>query len=313
MKIATKLFSLSLLCLLLVFTSCDRNRRKNKLDEKTIQFNKDVNTLKSESDQIDSDINSALNDIPSIGGRIDGIASSPLCGCTIDSSQIADKIIYFNFDGITPCFSPSRTRAGKIKVQLTTGNKWSEAGSVLTITYINYKVTRLSDNKSVMLNGTKTLQNVNGNNWLGFLLGNSEFLYRERAFNLQVTFDDNSQATWNTAKLTTWKYTPSETKITFSAKGDTTLNGLSNVDSWGVNRFNYNFTINFNSPWVSNTYCGLWRPVSGEVVYKIVDNDFMLTLGVNQNGEPSTLACAYGYKVTWTNSSGNIVSAVFSY
>jgi hypothetical protein len=221
--------------------------------------------------------------------------------------------VYFNFDGVTPCFSPSRTRSGKIKVQLTSGNKWADVNAVLTITYIDFKVTRLSDNVSVKLNGVKTLQNVNGNNWLGFLLGTSHFLYRERSNNIQVTFDDNSQSVWNTAKLTTWKYSPSDTKITFTADGDTSMNGLTKVDSWGVNRYNYNFTIHFNSPWTSNTYCGLWRPISGEVVYKIVDNDFKLTLGVNQNGDPSTLACAYGYKVTWTNSNGNVVSAVFSY
>ncbi len=295
------------------FTSCNRERNSNKLDDETQQFNKDVNSIKTESDQIDNDINNALNDIPTMGGRIDGIASSPLCGCTIDSSELSNKIVYFNFDGVTPCFSPSRTRGGKIKVQLTNGNKWADINAVLTITYIDFKVTRLSDNVSVKLNGVKTLQNVNGNNWLGFLLGTSQFLYRERAYNIQVTFDDNSQATWNTAKLTTWKYTPTGTKITFTADGDTTMNGLTNVDSWGINRYNYNFTINFNTPWVSDTYCGLWRPTSGEVEYKIVDNDFKLTLGVNQSGEPSTLACAYGYKVTWTNSSGNVVSAVFSY
>ncbi len=297
----------------LFFTACIPGKKDNKLDEKTQQFNKDANMVKAEGDQIDNDINNALNDIPSMGGRKDGIESSPLCGCTIDSSQLANKILFFNFDGITPCFSPSRTRSGQIKVQLTSGNKWADAGAVLTITFINYKITRLSDNKSVMFNGVKTLKNINGNDWLGFLLGNTIFKYKERAYNVLLTFEDNAQATWSIARISTWKYAPAETKITFTAEGDTTMNGLDKVDSWGVNRYNYNFTINYNNPWISNTYCGLWRPTSGEVVYKIVDNDFKLTLGVNQNGDPSTLTCAYGYKVVWTNSSGNMVSAVFSY
>ena len=99
----------------LFFTACIPGKKDNKLDEKTQQFNKDANMVKAEGDQIDNDINNALNDIPSMGGRKDGIESSPLCGCTIDSSQLANKILFFNFDGITPCFSPSRTRSGDRK------------------------------------------------------------------------------------------------------------------------------------------------------------------------------------------------------
>src|SRR5207245_1590336 len=97
--------------------------------------------------------------------------SSPLCGVTIDAHDSASHILYYNFDGVTPCFSPSRTRAGQIKVQLTSGSHWGDVGAVLTLTYNSFKVTRLSDNKSIMFNGTKTLKNINGNNWIGFLLG----------------------------------------------------------------------------------------------------------------------------------------------
>lgn len=122
------------------------------------------------------------------------LVSSPLCGVTIDSSQLSQKILFFNFDGITPCFSPSRTRSGQIKVQLTTGTNWHLAGSVLTITYNNFKITRLSDNKTITFNGVKTLTNVNGHNWLTFLAGTSSFKYQSRAFNVNVAYDDGSTA-----------------------------------------------------------------------------------------------------------------------
>ncbi len=233
---------------------------------------------------------------------------------TIDSSQLAQKILFFNFDGVTPCFSPSRTRSGQIKVQLTTGNLWSDANSILTLTYTDFKITRMSDNKSIMFNGVKTLKNINGNDWFAFLLGTKTLKYQARAFHVNVTFGTGETAVWNSARVTEWTYTPATANLTFSSRGDTAMSGFTNVDSWGENRYGSLFTTYYLAPWVSNTYCGLWRPVSGELVNHI-DNtgDFRLLLGVDQSGNPSTLNCAYGFKVSWTNSNGKTFSQVLSY
>lgn len=308
-----------------MLSACKKNNdsetEQAQLDAKVSQFNSDANNYKSESDQADNDINSSLSDIPAFGRVAQGAAvlSSPLCGVVIDSSQIANKILFYNFDGVTPCFSPSRTRSGQIKVQLTSGVHWSDVGSVLTLTYTNFKVTRLSDNKSITFNGVKTLKNINGNNWIGFLLSTSTLKYQERALNIAVTFDNNLSATWNSARTTEWNYVQASTNpnipyahILFTAKGDTTLNGFNNVDSWGVNRFGENFTTYYNSPIVSNTYCGLWRFNSGELVHHLNNADFTLSLGLDQNGNPTPYACAYGYRVSWTvNGTSN--SVILSY
>lgn len=278
------------------------------LDGETQQFNDDANKYKNESDEISDAINGYIKDVPAFG-RVAGVSSTPICGVTVDSSQLAQKILFFNFDGVTPCSSPSRTRAGQIKVQLTTGAHWSDPGAVLTETFINYKVTRLSDNKSITINGVKKITNVNGNNWLGFLLGTNTLKYKERAFNVQVKFDNAQTATWNSAHIAEYSYAPTTQITSFRCLGDTSLNGLSNVSAWGVNRFSQNFTTNYNSAWVSNSYCGFWRPISGELVHHLPSADFTLTLGVDQNGNASTLNCAYGYKVTWSsgNNTGNVV------
>ena len=132
------------------------------------------------------------------------IATTP-CGFTIDSSQLSSKILYLNFDGVTYCGSPSHLRSGQIKVQLTTGNHWAEAGAVLTISYINFKVTYYTNNQphTVNFNGVKTLENVNGYDWLGWLAGTATIKYRERALNIQAEFDNTSHAVWNSARITT--------------------------------------------------------------------------------------------------------------
>ncbi len=309
-----KLASLLLISLMIagVFTSCKKDNKKDALDPQVEQFNTDANNYKAESDRADQDINGALGDIPSFG-RAEETYSSPMCGVTIDSSQIAQHILFFNFDGVTPCFSPSCTRSGVIKVELISGNLWSDVGAVLKLTYINYKIVRLSDNKSIMFNGLKTLKNLNGNNWLTFLLGSSTLKYRESAFNIHVKFDAGDSATWNSARTTEWAYSLADSKVTFTANGDTTLNGFATVDSWGKNRYAMDFTTYYNTAIVSNSYCGLWRPNSGKLVHHLSVGDFTLTLGVDQQGNATTLACAYGYKVSWTGSSGTTSTVILSY
>ncbi|MBK8846724.1 MAG: hypothetical protein IPO27_09370 [Bacteroidetes bacterium] len=304
--------SMLALCFAATFTACKKEKDDElQLDAQTEQHNKDANYYRGEADQADNDINNTLRDIPAFG-KTAGLQSDPLCGCTVDSSQLSQKTLFFNFDGVTPCFSPSRTRSGQIKVQLISGNFWSDVNAVISIQFINYKVTRLSDNKSVKFNAFKTLQNVNGNDWLGFLLGSKALKYRERAFNINVDFDNGQTAIWNSARTTEWTYSAATQRISFKANGDTIVNGHSNTDSWGSNRFGTGFVINYNSPWSSNTYCGLWRPVSGEAVNHINNNQYKLTLGVDQQGNPSTLNCAYGYKISWVVD-GKTGSKVISY
>jgi hypothetical protein len=319
MKKIALYFSLALLASALVF-SCKKKEENVELDEKVKQFNEDANEIKSESDNINNDINSSINNT-SIGGRTSASYSSELCGVTIDSSQIANKILFYNFDGITPCFSPSRTRSGQIKVELINGNSWKNVGAVLKITYINFKVTKLSNNNAITFNGSKTLKNVNGINWLTFLLSSSNFKFQERALNIQVAFSDGTQATWNSARITTWDYIQANATpnipygyVKFTSNGDTSLNSSQNVDSWGVNRNSQPFKTYYDAPWISNSYCGFWRPTSGSVKHVVGGaNNLAIELGVDQGGNPSTLPCAYGFKISWTPFGGTQQVHTLSY
>lgn len=294
---------------------------KNILDAQIEQFNEDSNTYKSELDQVDNDINDALADIDGFGKTDfhDEIFSSPLCGVTIDCTDVSQGILYFNFDGVTPCFSPSRTRDGQIKVELVNGNSWSDAGAVIKQTFTDFKVTRLSNSRSIEFDGVKTLTNVDGHNWLQFLLGNQDYSYESRSNDIQVSFDNGASAEWNHARSITWSYVPAGTDpnvsygyIGFTATGDTTINGVSGMDSWGINRFGQDFITYYNQPLVSNTYCGLWRFNSGQLVHEVNGDDYTLTLGVDQQGNPTANTCAYGFEVSW-NTGNNSNSAVFSY
>ena len=301
------------------FQSCKKEDKdeQEQLNSEFKQFNDDSNDYKNESDQVNDDVNNSVG--ASSLGRLAGVQSSPLCGVTIDSSQIAQKILFYNFDGVTSCFSPSRTRSGTIKVQLTTGNNWSDQGSVLTLTYINFKVTRQSDNKWIKFNGVSTLNNINGHDWIGFALGTSSITYESRAFNVQVEYNNGQTAVWNHARQSAISFeangAPNGTNIFyFNCNGDTSLSGYSAVDSWGTNRFGQPFTTYYNNDWDSDSYCGFWRPTSGQLTHVVNNSTFVLTLGVDPSGTPITNPdlCAYGFKVGWTVN-GNTQVAVFSY
>ena len=294
---------------------------KNLLDSKIEQHNQDSNTYKSELDQVDNDINDALADIDGFGKTDyhDEIFSSPLCGVTIDCTDVAQGILYFNFDGTTPCFSPSRTRAGQIKVELINGNAWADAGAVIKQTFTDFRVTHLASGRSIEFDGHKTLKNLDGHDWWQFLLGQTTFAYESRSTDMMVSFDNGATANWNHARTITWSYHPANTvpgipyaHIGFEASGDTSLNGTSGIDSWGTNRFGSDFITYYNQPLLSNTYCGLWRFNSGELVHEVDGDDYTLTLGVDQNGNAATGTCAYGFEVSW-NVGNNSNSQVFSY
>src|SRR5690242_1207144 len=83
------------------FSACKKDKdpepEKAQLDGNVSQFNSDANNYKAESDQADNDINSSLADIPGFGRLSSNAAvlTSPLCGVTIDSSQIANKILFY--------------------------------------------------------------------------------------------------------------------------------------------------------------------------------------------------------------------------
>lgn len=311
MKIRQIIFSLLILASL---TACKKDKTEGptetKADANSLKLAEDNNDFKAEGDQANTEVTDALSNFGTINGRT---AVKVVCGCSIDS--IGFRTIRLSYDGITPCGSPSRTRAGKITAQLIQGNRWFNQGAVLKITFDQYTVTRLRDNVSWTFIGDKYLTNVNGTNWLRFVGQLDSLLYRERATNMMILHSGGATTIYNIARTTTWKYVkqPNREYIQFAALGDTSINDLPNVDTWGTSRFNKSFTNHYTSRWVSDTYCGLWRPRSGEIQHRSDGNQVNLTLGVNQQGNPSTLDCAYGWKLGWNLANGNSGSKVFSY
>jgi len=304
---------------LATFSSCKKKEETNP-DVPAAQSlqTEDNSDVKNEADQVNTDINSALENFPSLrGGRIgadSGTGVKQICGCSI-TSDLANRKITLNFDGTTPCGSPSRSRGGRIEVQLIRGARWSDANAQLKVTMTDYKVTRLETRKSVTFNGVKTLTNVRGWNWLGYLAGTDSIVYRERGRDIQAVFSNGGTHVFSLCRSTSARLRDRAglKRLYIRASGDTAIGNDANIDTYGTNRNGQAFTGQLTTPWSSNEYCGLWRPTQGQMVYKAAGNSLTLTAGVNESGDIDTRECAYGYKVAWQLSTGTSGSVVKSY
>ncbi len=279
---------------------------KKAADEQSVKQTEDNNFMKGESDQANTDVQDALENFSTIGGRVD--ADKVVCGCTIDS--VAPKYIRLTYDGVTPCnTNPRRRRAGVIEARLVAGNHWHNQGAKLELTFKEYKVTRETDDRSITLNGKKYITNERGSNWLGILAQTDSLVLRERADTIKVKYDNGANGLYSMARVTSWKYRTSPIRFIFRAQGD----GQDGLDSWGTGRFGNTYTSTFTRPWVSNTYCGVAFPNAGQVVAKSAGNTLTITLGVDRDGNSDTRDCAYGWKLDWLNTNGGTGSAVISY
>jgi hypothetical protein len=290
-----------LMALTLAFTSCKKNR---EFRNETASVTEDNKNVQAEMDGAVDDANKAISDNPSIGGRVSGMPSALAftpCGFTIDTTQKSQGVLVFNFDGTTVC--NSRIRSGIIKVSLMdflSGKRWRDAGAVLKLDFSGYKIKRTSDNKSLTFDGSSTVTNVEGGNWVTLFFALSPKLVNKvEATNLKVTFDDGKAATCNLSRKFT--YTWSNNVLTAKGEGEGTYNGLNNLENWGVSKEGNNYTSQVLDPVVWNSTCGANKPTSGKLDVQVQDKEFSFaaTFGVDQSGNVVTNSCPWGFKVEW--------------
>jgi len=270
----------------------------------------DQSSFENETNQAMDDANSALQGVSTTRGV------QVYCNMTIDSSQKAIGKLTLNFNGLD-C-SGMKNRTGAIVIQLpyngSTVTTWSTAGATASLTFNNYTVTYVSNNKSIIFNGTHSVTNVNGGGWLTLYLG-TPIVHKVRA-DMQLTFDDGTTRIWKAAKKRTLTYIGGVLKVTMA--GDTVIGSYNNVAFWGVNRMGENFTVDvptaFSYDMVNpGTNC-TYKPLTGVIVHYGVAHVLTLTYGVDTNGNSVTPGtCPYGYKISWVDGQGATQQAVLSY
>lgn len=303
--------SVLVLSLGLLFTACKKKTDTVTPDDSSQQTTtaSDQSNASAESDQAVNDANVVLGG-SSTNGRLDGNAAV-IAGATIDTSGYANGMYVINYNGNNA--DGTRNRTGSITLHRTVA-RWSVPGSVLTITFNNYKVTRLSTGKSITLNGTKTVTNVSSASYTYWNLpmdGVTSIDHKVRG-SLTITFDDGTIRAWSVARHR--KVTRTNTfAYTLALSGDTSVSGFSSIESWGVNRKGENFYGSTTSPIVFSTSC-YGEPISGVYVHEGIARTLTVTFGVNADGTVNTSAnCPYGLKLDWINAAGTAKDLVVAY
>ncbi|MCE9538829.1 MAG: hypothetical protein K8R85_06380 [Bacteroidetes bacterium] len=272
-------------------------------------------TRASDQSNTENESNQAMDEANSAMGAVSTTRSVQSCGMTIDSTYKSIGKIILNYDG--PACS-GKKRTGSITVQLPYSNgvitTWSTAGATATLTFNAYKVTYVSNNKSLTLNGTHKVTNVNGGGWLQLYFG-TPIVHKVRA-DMQLTFDDGTTRTWQSAAKRTITYNNTTEVLKSLSAGDTIISGHNNVAFWGVNRIGENFIIDMPTAFtydINNpiTNC-IYKPLTGVIVHYGVAHSLTLTYGVDASGYATT-SCPFGYKFSWTDGQGANQQIILAY
>lgn len=287
----------------LTFTSC----KKDDLDTGTA----DPATLKqlsADENEVDGIMNNAEGDITAVlSNETNGFKSTEglPCNTTIDSltKENDTLVIYITYSGLT-C-NGKMNRSGKIEIRKKIGTHWDLAGATVIYKYLNLKVTRIATGRSVTLNGTKTIVNVNGGRrWMAGT-DPKPFILRVTG-TMQASFDNGTSRTWNVARQLTYTGMPGQFNLTIDGIG--TDGNYQNLVVWGTNRDGEQFYTQIIQSVVHKQTCD-WDPVSGVKVHQVPadSKSATITFGFDDNNEPVTGDnCPTRYRVDWqrNNKSG---------
>ena len=312
MKKQLQILSVLMLSAGFLFTSCKKERNDNPIDnnaELTIQAD-DQSRFINESDAADDDANAALEN--SNGSFLgENPVRPPLflrCDATVTVDTTgSNRIITLTYNGDT-CIGGRRTRSGSVVIRFSPSFRWSQAGANYTVTYNNLRVTRLSDNKSIVINGSKTITNVSGGR-LRNLASSGPIVHTVISEGMTVTFDNGSQRSWRVARRRTFTY---DNGMVISVTGISPLgNG---IETWGINRFGTEFRNAILEPMVIRQSCD-FRLVSGKTQHTTMLATTTTTFGLDANGNPVS-SCPSGtfyFKAQWMGANGNTVTVIRPY
>lgn len=313
----------------LLMSSCKKKEDTKTEEPETVatpstENGTDNRDVQGENDAAISDVNDVIGS-SRLGAKGAGASGAQgvtgtICGLTVDSVDIVNGTVTFSYTGIS---CNNRTRTGVIKVTLHSGTKWKDLGSILKVEYINYKITRTSDKKSITFNGVQYLSNLSGGTWWDLLITKTKQSLVTSVTTgvtgtgnapVVLTFNDGRTASYNINRKITYTY-PNNI-ITVSAEGMGTFNGLTNLENYGTSRNGEVFTSQVSTPIVWNITCG-GAVLKGVVSIKNVTStaELKFTYGVDTNGNPVTVAqndCPYGWKLDWS-ANGKTYSKVFGY
>lgn len=297
----------------IIFASCKKDSNPPESTNELAAHADDQNRVSTQIDAASNDVSVALESYASYSGRLQNLQGFNYddASATFDSTSNPKKII-ITYNGSTSSH-PSFSRTGTVVVSMASGIRWKDQGAVVTVSYQNLKVTRTIDNKSITINGSHTITNASGG-LLYMLLFSSpnQSVTHIIGGSLTITFDDNTQRTWQVATRRVFTYNNGGFVLTIT--GNNTIGNTEGVAEWGVNRFGHEFTTSIKEPLIIRQDCA-FRLVSGQVQHDGFGTA-VVTFGLDATGNPTSCPTGtnhYYFKLTWTGPNGGTASATLPY
>lgn len=292
-----------------VFTSCKKNAETPTdfaLESST--HSDDQSRVSNEVDALANDFNTIVDNYVSFTGREANILALP-CDVTVAVDSTSNpRRITITYNGST-C-NPFRTRTGVVVITMPSNMRWRDVGAVLTVSIQNLKITRTIDNKSITINGTKTIKNVTGG-IIRNLATLGTITHEISSSNMTLTFDNNTQRSWQIAKKRVFTF---NNGIVITTTGNATVDGLSGVAEWGTNRFGNTFITTITQPMVIKQDCN-FRLTSGQVTHNRLQATLVVTFGLDAAGNPTSCPGLglYYFKLVYTGSNGVVRTVIIPY
>src|SRR5438874_1619109 len=205
MKKTTLHLLAAVLFLIASFTACKKETSPStdNTQEASVQSD-DQARVSGETEASANDADAAMETSASFSGRYSQVQTPIICDATLVYDSVSNpRTITITYNGGN-CWG-TRTRTGAIILSMAQGVHWKDAGAAITITFQNLKITRLADNKSITINGSQTYTNVSGGLLIN-LPNLSSVIHTMTSSNMSITFDDNTQRTWQVAKQRVFTY-----------------------------------------------------------------------------------------------------------
>jgi len=300
----------AVLFLAVSFTACKKETSpsNDNTQEASVQSD-DQARFSSEIEAAANDADAAMETSASFSGRYSQVQTPVICDAVLAYDSVSNpRTITITYSG-SNCWG-TRTRTGTIILSMAQGVHWKDAGAAITITFQNFKITRVADNKSITINGSQTYTNVSGGLLIN-LPNLSSVIHTIASSNMSITFDDNTQRTWQVAKQRVFTY---NNGVVITSTGTHTDGAVTNIAEWGLNRFGHAFASSTIEPIVVRQDCS-FRIVSGEVKHTTPLVTATATFGLDATGVPTSCPGSghYYFKVVWTGANGNSLTVILPY
>ncbi|RYY96778.1 MAG: hypothetical protein EOO11_12585 [Chitinophagaceae bacterium] len=311
--------SFAVLSLTLAVTACKKDAKEDDntstvdLETRVTTHADDQNRVSNEMDAVDNDVNSYLEESGAFGREQDVMA--PPCNTTVsfDSTQAVRRMT-ITFSGNNCANTHART--GSIVATIPLQQRWRDSGAVVTETINNLRITRLSDNKSLTINGTRTLTNATGGRIASLFMpgpGGRNVVRHRIDGSMTVTFDNNTQRQWSVARQREFARSQQDSLV-ITVTGTHTDGQTTGIAEWGTNRFGASFSTQIVEPLRFAQSCH-FRLGAGKVQHNGVGATTVVTYGLNAQGAPTGCPGAnpYYFKAVWTGAGGNTQTVIRPY